>query len=392
MSELDYAAFDADNHYYEPADAFTRYLDPSMLERCVMWVEMKGRKYHLVGGKLSHAVSNPTFDPIAKPGALYEYFRGNPQGKTTTEYLKDREPIPAHYHDRDARLEVMDRQGLDKAWMYPTLGVAYEELLKNDIPAVNATFTALNRWAADDWGFSYKDRIFGAPYIALADVDHAVSELEWALGLDARTICLRPAAPTTALGHISPFHSYFDPFWSRVNEAGITVIAHAGDSGFVSNGYADDSFDAFEDGKPSIRTLRIERSVHDFLISTIFDKLFVRFPNIRLASVENGSAFLPSLFRTVETAAHKNPAYFKGHDPIETFKEHVWINPFWEDDPHDIVEWMGADRVIFGSDWPHVEGMPEPLDYVREIADMDATTKRLIMRDNAEFLNTRRPA
>ena len=28
---------------------------------------------------------------------------------------------------------------------------------------------------------------------------------------------------------------------------------------------------------------------------------------------------------------------------------------------------MGADRVIFGSDWPHIEGMPEPLDNVLEL-------------------------
>jgi predicted TIM-barrel fold metal-dependent hydrolase len=392
MSELGFAAFDADNHYYEALDAFTRHADPKMADRSVRWCEVNGRKYHLVGGKISYAVSNATFDPIAKPGAMHDYFRGNPEGKPAAAFLKERERIPAYYRDRDARIAKMDEQGLDKVWLYPTLGVLYEELLKNDIPAVCHTFTALNRYVADDWGFTYKGRIFAAPYISLADVDHACRELEWALDLDARTICMRPGAPTTIHGQISPFHPHFDPFWSRVNEAGISVIVHAGDSGFNSGGYADDAFDAFEEDKPSIRILRIERPAHDFLISTVFDRFFVRFPNIRLASVENGSGFLPAMFRAVETAVHKQPGYFKDHDPIETFKEHVWINPFWEDDVHDVVELMGADRVIFGSDWPHVEGLEQPLDYARELKDMDEAATRLIMRDNAEFLNTRRPA
>jgi predicted TIM-barrel fold metal-dependent hydrolase len=391
MSDFDFPIFDADNHYYEALDAFTRHVHPNMVDRCVQWAEINGRKYHIVGGRVSRAVSNATFDPISKPGALYEYFRGNPEGKDTTDFLKDHEPIPDYYRGPEARVAIMDDQGLDKIWIYPTLGVLYEELLKEDIPAVCHTFTALNRWVADDWGLAYKDRIFAAPYIALADVDHACQELEWALGQGATTICMRPAAPTTMLGHISPFHSYFDPFWARVNEAGLAVIVHCGDSGFQSSGYATDTFDAFEDRKPSIRILRIERPAHDFFVTTIFDKIFVRFPNLRFASVENGAAFLPGLFRTIESAAHKQPIYFKDHDPIETFKQHVWINPFWEDRAEDIVEMMGADRVIFGSDWPHVEGMKDPLDYTAELKGMSDKVRRMIMHDNAEFLNTPRP-
>jgi predicted TIM-barrel fold metal-dependent hydrolase len=53
---------------------------------------------------------------------------------------------------------------------------------------------------------------------------------------------------------------------------------------------------------------------------------------------------------------------------------------------------MGADRVIFGSDWPHIEGMPEPLDYLRDVGHFDAATKRKILRDNSLELNTLRPA
>jgi predicted TIM-barrel fold metal-dependent hydrolase len=83
---------------------------------------------------------------------------------------------------------------------------------------------------------------------------------------------------------------------------------------------------------------------------------------------------------------------YYSEDPGELFKRHVWINPFWEDDVNEVAHYMGTDRVIFGSDWPHIEGLPTPLDYVGELDKFDDGQKQQIMRDNARFLNTPRPA
>ena len=99
-------------------------------------------------------------------------------------------------------------------------------------------FRAFNRWLVEDWGTAYQNRIFAAPYISLADVDEAVAELEWALDQGARTVVIRAAAPRSTAGPRSPSDEMFDPFWARVNEAGITVVVHAGDAGLSSNGYA----------------------------------------------------------------------------------------------------------------------------------------------------------
>jgi predicted TIM-barrel fold metal-dependent hydrolase len=288
----------------------------------------------------------------------------------------------------------MDEFGLESIWLFPTLGMLYEELLKHDPEAVTLTFTAFNRWVEEDWGFAYRDRIFAAPYISLCDVDWAVRELEWALERDARVIVMRPAAVTTAGGTFTASDETFDPFWARVNEAGVTVVVHAGDSGYSSNGYARDGFAAAFDGgrwRPSIKSFHIERAAFDFLITLSFDKLFDRFPNLRIASVENGSEFLGELFKKLQSTDRKMPGYF-GADVAATFREHVWINPFWEDDVYEIVDLMGGDRVIFGSDWPHIEGMPRPLDYVTELKDFDESTQQLVLRDNTRELNVRRPA
>jgi predicted TIM-barrel fold metal-dependent hydrolase len=393
VPDLDYRPFDADNHYYEALDAFTRHLDPRLGPRTIQWAEIGKRKYHVVAGRVSHAVANPTFDPVAKPGALHDYFRGNPDGRSPLDFLRDRERIRPEYRDRDARLGVLDAHGLEAVWLFPTLGVLYEELLKRDPEAVGIVFRSFNRWLDEDWGFAYRDRIFAAPYLTLADVGWAIEELEWALARGARVVCMRPAPVWTARGPRSPAAPEFDPFWARVAEAGITVAAHAADSGYTSNGYADDGFSATFEGfaGPNVKLFNIERAAHDFFATLIFDRLFERFPTLRIASVENGAQFLPDLFRNLRETARKYVGWFRD-DPVESFRRHVWINPFWEDDVRETVAHMGAERVIFGSDWPHIEGMPRPLDYTAELTPFEPAAQRCILLDNARELNTLRPS
>ncbi len=99
LEGLDHPVFDADNHYYEAIDAFTRHLDPALGSRVIQWSEINGRRYHVIGGRVSHAVTNPTFDPVAMPGAMYDYFRGNPDHRNPMEFLSRREPVRPAYRD-----------------------------------------------------------------------------------------------------------------------------------------------------------------------------------------------------------------------------------------------------------------------------------------------------
>src|SRR5262249_8735143 len=149
------------------------------------------------------------------------------------------------------------------------------------------------------WGFAYCDRIYAAPYISLCDIDWAIRELEWALDEGARIVVMRPAAVVTEHGPRSPADPMFDPFWSRAAEAGITVIAHAGDSGYGAHGYVDDdSFHSFTGPPNPLRTLiHGDRPIHDFLAALMVGRLFDRHPRLRVASIENGSAFLPALLK-----------------------------------------------------------------------------------------------
>jgi predicted TIM-barrel fold metal-dependent hydrolase len=388
----DQPVFDADNHYYEAEDAFTRHLDPTLGPRVVQWCEIGGRRYHVLGGRVNRAVTNPTFDPIALPGALHDYFRGNPERRPPLEFLSRREPIRAAYRSPQARLTTLDEQGLDGCLLFPTLGMIYEEPLSEDPWAVCQLFRAFNRWLEEEWAFNVEDRIYAAPYLTLADAEWAVEELTWALDHGARVVVMRPAAPCTAEGRQNPFEPLFDGFWSLANDAGITVVVHASDGGVSSNGYARDGFAATFSGgwKPSIKSFAIEQAIRDYLLTMVFENHFQRFPNLRIASVENGAQYLPDLFKKIRSTADKMPGYWKD-DPIDTFRQHVWINPFWEDDVYEVVEHMGPSRVIFGSDWPHIEALPEPLDYLREVKDLDAVDRRLVLNDNVRALTTLRP-
>ena len=96
------------------------------------------------------------------------------------------------------------------------------------------------------------------------------------------------------------------------------------------------------------------------------------------------------LFDRLQITARKMNGWFP-EDPVEIFRRHVWINPFWEDDLVSVVEWMGADRVVFGSDWPHIEALPEPLDYLAEAKALDAADRRRVLHDNAVELTALRP-
>jgi predicted TIM-barrel fold metal-dependent hydrolase len=386
--------FDADNHYYEAPDAFTRHVPKAMQSRCVQWVEMNGRRYHLVAGRLDRQVTNPTFDPVSKPGTLRSYYRGNPEGKTATELIRSAvEPLPPEYVDRDARLARIEAQGIEGAWLFPTLGVLYEDRLTRDPDALCALFSGFNRWVAEDWGMGYAGKIFAAPYLSLVDVDWACQELEWALAEGARIVAIRPAAVVTPAGSRSPADLAFDPFWARVAEAGVTVIAHVGNSGYSANGYPKGgTLDTIGSGtKPTVASLRPERAIYDFLITLVYDKLFERFPNLRVASVENGSEFLPDLLHKLDHSRNRLPHYY-AEDPIEVFREHVWINPFWEDDIAEVVGIMGADRVIYGSDWPHMEGLAEPREILGELDGLDADERHKVLYANASALNALRPA
>ncbi len=166
MTEIDFAAFDSDNHYYEAPDAFTRHIEPQYAKRGMQWAQINGKTRLLVGGRINRFIPNPTWDPVSKPGALDEYFRGrNPKGADTSDALRRARPSgrPPRVPESRRPPASHGHPGSRGCDLPPTLGVGMEQALLDDLPALTAAFRAFNRWMEEDWGFAYKERIFAAP-------------------------------------------------------------------------------------------------------------------------------------------------------------------------------------------------------------------------------------
>jgi predicted TIM-barrel fold metal-dependent hydrolase len=389
MAEVDFGIFDADNHYYEALDAFTRHLDPALRKRhAVQWAELDGKPRLIVAGKVNRFIPNPTFDPVARPGSLDDYFRGKRAGDDIRAAFGELDPISPAYRDRDARLALMDDQGIDGCFMFPTLGVGMEESMKDDPAIVHGAFEAFNRWLDEDWGFAYRERIYAAPMLSLIDVDRAIAELEWAIAHDVRIICMRSAPVMAPSGWRSPADPSHDPFWARVNEAGITLALHSGDSGYGR--YAADwgsgaEMEAFR-VDPFRNITGSDRPPYDMIAALICHGLFARFPNVRVATIESGSNWVPYLVKNMQKVYAQVPSAFAGGDPVEQLREHVWISPYYEDDIRGLADLIGTEHVLMGSDFPHAEGLAEPAAFVKELDHFTQDEARLIMRENAQAL------
>ena len=134
-----------------------------------------------------------------------------------------------------------------------------------------------------------------------------------------------------------------------------------------------------------------DRGISDSFAALICHGVLERFPNLRLASIENGAMWVPTLLRTLRDGYGKMPFAFKEH-PVEQFKRQVWVAPYYEDDMEMLKHELGIDRLLFGSDFPHAEGLPEPTDFVKDIPTYTDDEIRAVMRDNVLELLTPKPA
>jgi predicted TIM-barrel fold metal-dependent hydrolase len=386
MSAPSYRLFDADNHYYETRDCFTRHLPAALRSKGVrIEADARGRDRIFVGERPFTFLENWSFTHANKAGALRELLRQKDYRDATSAFS---EPIRPEYRSRAERVALMDEQGLESAFLFPTLAVCVEHFMKHDVPQLYANLRAFNAWLDEEWGFAWQGRIYAAPLVSLADVGRATEELDWLLARGARVIALRPGP---AFGR-SPADPHFDPFWARVNEAGTCVAFHIAESGYNEMM----SVHWGEEANPSSHKQSAfqwscfygDRPIMDTVAALVFGNLFGRFPNVRVASVENGSLFVSYLMKVMDKMGGmgRNGPWPGGRireKPSAILRRHVFVSPYHEEDIPELARTLGASQVLFGSDFPHPEGLAEPATFAEEIAELPAAEQRLILRDNA---------
>ncbi|WP_030519333.1 amidohydrolase family protein [Nocardia rhamnosiphila] len=376
--------FDADSHMYETADALTRHL-PERYRQAVQYVRIGRHTRIAINGRITDFIPNPTFERVAAPGAHERFFAGeNTEGLTLREMQGEAIEAPAATRNPADRIAELDRQGVRETLNYPTLASLVEHSAADDPELTMAIIHALNRWMLEHWSYVYEDRIFSTPVINCAEVDGARRELRYVLENGAKVALIKPAPVKGVNGWRSPALPEFDPFWHDVEDAGLPIVLHA------SQPPLDEYVNKWEPpatknfmAMSSFRWLALgHREISDMIGSLICHGTLTRFPRLRIASVENGSSWIHPLFHDLADLTKKMPQNFP-EDPLEVFRRNIWVSPFWEGSVSDVVDTVGWDRVMFGSDYPHPEGLPEPRAYWKYAEGMDNRRTWDFLGDNA---------
>ncbi|MCW2652815.1 MAG: putative amidohydrolase [Mycobacterium sp.] len=376
--------FDADQHMYETPEALTKHL-PDRYHRAVQFVQVGRRTRIAIMGRITEYIPNPTFDRVAAPGAHEKFYSGqNSEGLTLREMQGAAIDAPPATRNPVDRIKQLDRQDVRQALVYPTLANLVEHSAAEDPELTMAMIHALNQWMLETWNYTYEDRLFMTPVINCAEVDNARRELEYLLDNGAKVALIKPAPVKGFRGWRSPALPEFDPFWRDVEAAGLPIVLHASQpplDEYINKWEPPETNNFME--MSAFRWLVLgHREISDMISSLICHGTLTRFPKLRIASVENGSAWIHPLFHDLEDLYKKMPQNFPEH-PLDVFRRNIWVSPFWEGSVSDVVETVGWDRVLFGSDYPHPEGLAEPKGFYKYAEGMDKRRTYDFMGDNA---------
>ncbi len=194
---------------------------------------------------------------------------------------------------------------------------------------------------------------------------------------------------------------YFDPLWARVEEARIPVALQIGVSGYMQ------AFGPLWGEDPNVSEAQMSafqwvtcfgrRPIMAMVPALVLHNLFGRLPRLQMLSIENGSSWIPRLLtdmdgaarHSVNTLGEASGRWLGGpitDAPSRLFREHFSVAPSFEQDEPALVQCIGAERVLFGSDWPHPEGLAAPRHFLREVEGLAPAQVRRILCENTAGL------
>ncbi len=396
--ELPYTTFDADNHLYENGDALTKFL-PREYEGVVKYVEINGRTKLAIRDHISDYIPNPTFVKVAAPGEAGMDITKGGGGFGSSEVGLHRKKMMVMpgidaFFDPEPRLEIMKEMGIDRTLLWPTLASAIEERVADDPDVAVAVIHALNEWMHEHWSYVYSDAIYSTPIISLAaGVDRALEELEFIHERGAKIFLIRVAPVPTWKGRKSFALPEFDRFWERVQELDVVVGMHSGDPGYHRYLNEWEGLGGLEMSiakgarrvNPAFMALSSEKdNLIDAMASIIGHGLATRFPRLKFMPVEFGSRWIRPFYAKLQRVYDSSPVLFD-ENPVEIFNRNVWVHAFHEPDPKGLIDiGIPVDHIMFGSDFPHPEGMADPLAYSEVVKDLSSDQQALIMGGSLE--------
>ena len=383
--------FDCDSHIWErDFDFLNKYLPRDLHAEWLVArkVGPDGRFGLHVGDRMVENAEANAQGLVPPPGRLKEWLQAMKEGKSNVEGWD----LPTEdMMEPAARLAKLDEFGVEGCILFVGEFVATFGYFPQD--AVGARILhAYNEYLNDHWGFAYKNRIFSTGLLSLWDLDAAVAEAKWLVERGVRVVCM-PMGPA---GGRSPAHPYFDPVWRILNEAKVAVTFHVSEANFMHpliREFGETPLQSRRTGQTAWQWMFCysELPVQITMANIIYHNFFERFPDIRIASVENGASWVPNFLEKMDKmrGMAKNGYWPCGQlkeRPSAIFKRHCYAVAYPEDDVKDVVQRIGtADCILMGSDYPHAEGVPKPRDFYAEaLAELPADQSRAIMYDNGK--------
>ncbi|MEE2980849.1 MAG: amidohydrolase family protein [Pseudomonadota bacterium] len=367
----------ADSHIVEPADFWTRYMDPEFADRAPRArADEDGVVEFLVDG-------DTVLGSVGAPSQAGVRF-DDPSAVTFEGTWDEVRPGCA---DPGPRLADMERDGVDGEVIFPTLGARIYGVIRG--PLRQACFRAGNDWLINDFCAADPNRFKGLALLDPDDVPAAVAELTRCVeaGLAGAMI---PTYP----GEDWPyFHGDYDPLWAAAQDLDAPLTFHiaatcAGPgqiSVFTSEWSAPDAA-----AYSSTQDYWVRRS----LGSMIFAGVFERFPGLRVAVVEHELSWAPYFLEkmdvTYKELSQTAPYRFKNQVlPSDFFRSQIFCT-FQEDKRGvDILsDMIGTETLMFGSDYPHAESTwPRSRQFIDDmLAGVDQDVRRKLVCDNVAGL------
>ncbi|HVB92414.1 MAG TPA: amidohydrolase family protein [Acidimicrobiales bacterium] len=268
--------------------------------------------------------------------------------------------VPPSYGTVGPRLKSLDEFGIDAAVLFPNYGLLWEQMLASDRPAQRANARAYNRFMAEACGEG-EGRLFGVAHLLLHDPEWATEEIA---RIRAQGVRLAMIAPAPVDG--KPLsHPDFDPVWAAFSTHGVAPVFHV--SGFESPIHPAWREGEDEQGEQLFDSIFLWLAPAVALANLILYGVLERFPELRIGVVELTAGWVPSFLLHLDGAsdfyAQRHGAPFRplAERPSSYFLRQVRVAALPYEMPNRLVGSVGEQTFMVGSDWPHAEGVADPM-------------------------------
>ena len=337
---------DCDSHVLEPADLWLNYLEEKFVDRAIRIEEEDGIEKLIIG------------EEVVLQGVLAGLGGAHiDKGKLFTPGMRYIDGCPPASYDPDARIAEMDRWGLTRTIVFPTICIL--PFPTDDQALANAYCRAYNRWMTD-YCHGRWDRVWPIAVINWHDVEEAEKELKRCIEAGFKGLFV---PPETVAGK-RPGDTQFDGIWRLCEEAGLPTCLHvvvrfSGSAVPFAEWHATSPGPIFGFG------LGATGQMIPALTSMITDGLFDRFPKLKVVSVEAGAGYAPYLMDRLDAKYE----VFSDLLPLKHKpSDYVKANCYFVAEPLErtidsCLELVGPDRIMWGSDYPHIDGLAEVGDH-----------------------------